>query len=194
MKLHNFIIMFLFCSLRLGWIHTVASNIHFEFRKITDNDTPLMLEWFNEPLIQKWWPTPDEGQAIADFIQEIRSKNTFGYIVLLNKKPLGFIQYYHYDPTSIRTGQLVPDLPKKTIGIDQFIGDPKSVGKGYGTQMLKEFIVYLRTIEPTITTIILDPKPDNIAAIRCYEKVGFKRLGVHDTPWGPTLLMRYDIE
>ena len=59
---------------------------------------------------------------------------------------------------------------------------------------MKEFINYLGTIEPTITTVIVDPEPENIAAIKCYEKVGFNPVGTYDVPWGgQSLLMRYDI-
>ncbi|HSM07403.1 MAG TPA: hypothetical protein VLA33_00110 [Gemmatimonadota bacterium] len=35
-----------------------------------------------------------------------------------------------------------------------------------------------------------DPHPDNARAIRCYEKVGFKRAGEIVTPDGRALLMR----
>ena len=93
-------------------------------------------------------------------------------------------------------GQWVPhDLPETTVGIDQFIGDPNYLGKGYGLLMIKEFISYLtKVLEPRTTTIILDPKPTNIVAIKCYEKVGFKPIGVVDAPWGPALFMRYDVK
>jgi RimJ/RimL family protein N-acetyltransferase len=40
-------------------------------------------------------------------------------------------------------------------------------------------------------TIIVDPDPTNVAAIRCYETIGFKKLGEYQAPWGPALLMVY---
>ena len=85
------------------------------------------------------------------------------------------------------------ELPSSTVGTDQFIGDLDYIGKGVGTRMIKEFITYLSTIEPKVTTIIVDPEPENRAAIRCYEKVGFKKVGVYELSWGPALLMRYDV-
>lgn len=59
---------------------------------------------------------------------------------------------------------------------------------------IKEFSNYLtHTLQPNITTIIVDPEPTNYAAIKCYEKVGFKSMGTYTTPWGSALLMRYDV-
>lgn len=89
----------------------------------------------------------------------------------------------------------MPDLPITTVGTDQFIGNPLYIGKGYGTQLVKTFIAYLTSeLEPLITTVIVDPEPKNSAAIRCYEKVGFYAVGTYDTPYGPALLMRYDVK
>lgn len=165
--------------------------IHFTFKKIAENDLSLLLPWFKKAHVAKWWPTPEKNELIQHFLKRIRSKNTFGYIVYLNNKPLGYIQYYYIDRTNEKDGAWLPPLPKTTVGIDQFIGDPLSIGKGYGTLFIKEFIDYLHDIEPDITTIILDPHPENIAAIRCYEKVGFEKIGIFTTAHDKHLLMKY---
>ncbi|HEX4069009.1 MAG TPA: GNAT family N-acetyltransferase [Candidatus Babeliales bacterium] len=65
--------------------------------------------------------------------------------------------------------------------------------KGYGTLFIKQFINELTKIEPWVTTVIVDPDPENVAAIRCYEKVGFIRVSVFDVLGDKHLLMRYDI-
>lgn len=165
---------------------------HFVFKKITEKDLPTLLAWFKEPHVEKWWPTPETDELFVKFLERIRSKDTFGYMVFLGDLPIGYIQYYYIDRTLEKAGSWLPPLPETTIGTDQFIGDLNYVDKGYGTQFIKQFIHELKTIEPNITTIIVDPDPENVAAIRCYEKVGFRSLGVYDAPWGPALLMRYD--
>ena len=167
--------------------------MHFTFKKIDKNDTPLLLTWFEQKHVKIWWPVPEKDETIKQFLQRIRSKNTFGYIVKANKTPIGYIQYYYIDRKLEKTGSWLPALPKTTIGTDQLIGNQKYTGKGYGTLFIKEFINYLHKIEPNATTVIVDPDPTNFAAIRCYEKVGFKHVGIYETPWGPALLMRYDI-
>jgi RimJ/RimL family protein N-acetyltransferase len=168
---------------------------HFTFTKLTQNDWSLLLQWFKEPHVEKWWPTPEENELMEYFLEKIRSKNTFGFVVLLDEKPIGYIQYYYIDRSKVESGSLLPSLPDETtIGIDQFIGDPNYLHKGYGTQFIKQFIAELPIIEPEITTIILDPNPENLAAIRCYEKVGFEKVCTYENPWGTSLLMRCDIK
>ncbi|MCF7799992.1 acetyltransferase [Candidatus Babeliales bacterium] len=39
--------------------------------------------------------------------------------------------------------------------------------------------------------VVVDPDPENKAAIRCYEKIGFKKIGEFQAPWGPALVMVY---
>ena len=165
----------------------------FTFEKLEKKHIPLLLAWFEKPHVKDWWPVPEKNETIKKFLKRIRSKDTFGYIVKLDEKPIGYIQYYYIDRTNEKTGSWLPDLPETTIGTDQFIGDPDYLHKGYGTHFIKEFLTYMRTIEPDITTVIVDPDPANLAAIRCYEKVGFERIGAYDAPWGPALLMRYNL-
>lgn len=164
------------------------------FKKITDEDLPILLTWFKEPHVQEWWPIPTQDEVLAHFLKRIRSKDTFGYLALLDEKPISYIQYYYLNQLEVKAGAHLPvQLPETSVGTDQFIGDPNYLHKGYGAQFIKAFLDYLRTIEPQITTVIVDPEPVNIAAIRCYEKVGFKRVTEYDTPYGRALLMRYDL-
>ncbi|MBF0362489.1 MAG: GNAT family N-acetyltransferase [Oligoflexia bacterium] len=167
----------------------------FTFKKLSNEDIQLLLSWFKEPHVSEWWPTPDEDEAIIEkFLVRIRSEDTFGFIVSLNDTPIGYIQYYHYDHAVEKAGSWWPSIiPKTSVGSDQFIGDPNYVGKGFGNKFIKEFILYLKNIEPDVTTLIVDPDPTNKRAIRCYEKVGFKMLGEYHAPWGDACLMCFDL-
>ena len=164
----------------------------FVFEKLEKKHTLLLFAWLDKPHVKKWWPVVEKDEKIEDFLKRIRSKDTFGYMVKLDEKLIGYIQYYYVDRTNEKTGSWLPELPKTTIGTDQFIGDSNYLHKGHGTRFIKEFIKYLSTIEPQVSTIIVDPDPTNLAAIRCYEKVGFKKMDVYSAPWGPAFLMRYD--
>lgn len=168
----------------------------FIFKNISSQDVPQLNTWFSSPHVSQWWPVPEKDEDVIEhFLKRIRSKDTFGYLVMLDGLSLAYIQYYHLDYAHQKTGAwlLSAGLPATTVGIDQFIGDAHFLGKGYGTSFIKEFMRYLRELEPAITTVIVDPDPANHAAIRCYEKVGFKEVGVYTAPWGPALLMRYDM-
>lgn len=164
------------------------------FKKLAKDDVPLLVSWFANPHVRKWWPILEKDEVVEHFLKRIRSKDTFGYIIYLDDKPIGYIQYYYIDSTEEKAGKWFPQLPSGTIGTDQFIGDPDYIGKGIGTRMIKKFIEYLCEIEPKMKSIIVDPEPTNYAAITCYEKVGFKRIGLYKRPDGPYLLMKYDIE
>lgn len=163
----------------------------FTFKRITQSDLLLLYTWFKEPHVSKWWPVPDkEDDFFNYFLPKIRSKNTFPFLVSMNENPIGYIQYYYIDRTLEKFGKWLPELPLYTVGIDQFIGDPRCIGKGYGTLFIKNFIEELKEkLEPNISTIILDPTPDNHAAIRCYEKVGFKSVGTYTMPDGYVILL-----
>lgn len=60
--------------------------------------------------------------------------------------------------------------------------------------MAHGLLQYLGSIEKSITTIIVDPEPGNKRAIGCYSKTGFTVVGEYQAPWGPAILMRYDIK
>ncbi len=160
----------------------------FSFKPITKKDVPLLLKWFKEPHVIKWWPTPKEDEDFfAHFLKRIRSKDTFAYLVLLDNEPIGYIQYYLIDK---QKNPWLPELPEKIVGTDQFIGRPELIGKGLGPEFIKEFIESI-LFTKEIDAVIVDPEPKNKAAIRCYEKIGFKLLGEFQAPWGPAQVMIY---
>lgn len=165
----------------------------FTITPITPKDIPLLWEWFQQPHVQEWWPIPTEEECYEKFLARIRSKDTFGYLVLHEHTPIGYVQYYLIDRNNPKSGSWLPPLPHTTVGTDQFIGEPTYLDKGYGTAFIKVFITFLHKKDPTLTTIIVDPDPANTRAIACYRKVGFVSMGECDAPWGKALLMRYDI-
>jgi len=65
--------------------------------------------------------------------------------------------------------------------MDFVIGETDYLGKGYGTIIIKKFIEKIFA-ETKASKIIIDPDPNNIAAISCYEKVGFKKVKEIDAP------------
>ena len=172
-------------------------NTHsqFTFKPVDQADLTLLHSWFQKPHVSKWWPVPKEQEDFFNtFLPRIRlNSTTRPYLVLRNNMPIGYIQTYSVD---IAKSTWLPKLTGKVIGTDQFIGEEDYLGKGFGTLFIKEFIRYLFAKEGGDITIIVDPDPTNIAAIKCYEKVGFKKLsfiklGIYEAPWGPALVMSY---
>lgn len=183
----------LFLGTVFGDSMAMQKEIHFSFRPIIEDDFSLVSSWLREPHVKEWWPVPAENESIGHFLKNTRSDDSAGFMVLCDDTLMGYIQYYPMDQKTEKTGSLWPVLPQGTVGTDQFIGDTRYMGKGYGAVFIKEFITYLCGIQPHITTIIVDPEPINYAAVRCYEKVGFKKVGEFKTSYGSALLMRYDV-
>lgn len=108
------------------------------------------------------------------------------FIAWLEDKPVGYIQYYD---ASAGAPNWWPDQPGPgVLGIDQFIGDEKKLNKGIGTVMIIQFLKLLMK-DPGVTEIRVDPRPENLRAVRCYEKVGFQKSGEIRTPDGPAIMM-----
>ena len=57
--------------------------------------------------------------------------------------------------------------------IKAFIGEPDYWNRGIGTEYLKPALKFLRK-ERHADAIIMDPHQDNIRAIKCYQKTGFR--------------------
>ncbi|MEM9685178.1 MAG: GNAT family N-acetyltransferase, partial [Pseudomonadota bacterium] len=71
------------------------------------------------------------------------------------------------------------------------IGEADLVGHGIGTAMMRAFLGRLFTTTDAPRAII-DPDPANTAAVRCYQKAGFRPIELRNTPFGQTLLMAQD--
>jgi RimJ/RimL family protein N-acetyltransferase len=161
----------------------------FDFRLLTEADLPLLREWLGRPHLQAWWR---QGQRTLEEVREHYLPRIAGagaahpYLALLDGEPVGYIQWYR---ASEGTGDWWPDEPGPgVIGIDQFLADGTCLGRGLGTEMVSAFVARLFE-QPAVTEIRVDPRPDNGRAIRCYEKVGFRRAGRITTPDGPALMM-----
>ena len=98
-----------------------------------------------------------------------------------SEKPIDYIQYCLTDKADNGWwGTHIEDITG-TVGIDIIIGETDFIGKGYGSTILKLFIEKIYK-ETNATKIITDPDPNNLTAIRFYEKVGFRKVKEIDAP------------
>ncbi|MED5262604.1 MAG: GNAT family N-acetyltransferase [Myxococcota bacterium] len=163
-----------------------------DFRSLTEADLPLLFEWLNRPHVAQWWDGPILYNEVLDrYGAHIRSESTSPYVVLLDGVPGGYIQSWVAALESEYWWEGVSD--PGVLGIDQLLADPGGLCQGVGTAMVGQF-VERRFQDPSVTRIILDTDPENFRAIRCYEKVGFRRVGVGTTPEGPVLLLTIERE
>lgn len=133
----------------------------FTFKPLKESDLTLVSEWLEKPHVKEWWNDELTAEQIqSKYREKIGSSLVGAFIVYLNTTPIGFIQYWWFEPTG------------DTVGIDQFIGEEDYINCGYGTHMILGFVKKIFK-NPRIKTIMVDPDPANQRAIRCYEKAGF---------------------
>lgn len=146
-----------------------------EFKPVTKGDLPLLLQWFAEPHMQEWWGEPDEEVALVRDMVEGRD-TTRPFLIQLDSQSIGYIQYWfvgeHQTPDWLEEHPWLSGFPSDAIGIDLSIGEPGLVGRGIGSAALRLFAGRLR--DSGYTTIIIDPDPENLRAVRAYEKAGFR--------------------
>jgi aminoglycoside 6'-N-acetyltransferase len=110
------------------------------------------------------------------------------FIVFADDRPFAYLQCY--DPTNWPENGF-GTLPSGTRGIDQFIGEANMVGKGHGSTMIRSFVdALLKSGTPRVVT---DPDPANARAVKAYEKAGFEKSRLVNTPDGCSLLMVRDL-
>ncbi|MEY9135690.1 aminoglycoside 6'-N-acetyltransferase [Bradyrhizobium diazoefficiens] len=105
------------------------------------------------------------------------------FIVLAGDKPFGYLQCYRL--TAWNTG--FGPQPEGTRGIDQFIGESDMIARGHGSAFIRQFVD--EQLRQGLPRVVTDPDPLNSRAVRAYEKAGFVRDRMVETPDGPALLM-----
>lgn len=130
------------------------------------------------PDVVRWWGRPEEGFPFSDEPAATR------FTIEVDGAVAGMIQF---------TEELEPRY--RQAAIDVFL-DPALRGRGLGTEAVRR-IVRLLIDERGHHRITIDPAADNAAAIRSYEKAGFKPVGlmrrserdVEGDGWHDVLLM-----
>jgi aminoglycoside 6'-N-acetyltransferase len=153
----------------------------YQFRPMSAGDLPLVREWLCVPHVKEWWGDPDEqfGLVSGDMNEPAMDQ----YIVEHDGAPLGYLQCYRLTDWNTGFGA----QPDGTRGIDQMIGVPDMIGRGHGSAFIRMFIEDLLTAGTP--RVVVDPAPANARAIRAYEKAGFVKDQLVDTPDGIALLM-----
>lgn len=109
------------------------------------------------------------------------------YLILCGGRPVGYIQTYRIsDDEEYRTLVGIED----SAGVDLFIGEEDMLHRGFGPRILRRFLGEVVFTDGSIEVCIIDPEPGNAAAIRAYEKVGFRHFKSVDTSEGPAYLMK----
>ncbi len=105
------------------------------------------------------------------------------YLVASDGLPFAYLQCYNLSDWNTGFGP----QPYGTRGLDQFIGEGDMLGCGHGSAFIRAFAEQL--LAKGTPRVVIDPDPANARAIRAYERAGFCKDRIVDTPDGPALLM-----
>lgn len=150
---------------------------------LTEADLPLIHRWLGQLHLAHVWNPPDEG--IAEIASHLARTHVAPYLIRNGTQPVGYLQTYHANPDEFWAAH---DLPRETYGLDLFIGPAELIGRGLGSRAVGLAVRHLASL-PDAARLHIDPDPGNLAAIRTYEKVGFRCSGEIETPDGRCLYM-----
>ncbi len=156
----------------------------YDFRPMSAADLPLIRRWLAQPHVSEWWHDPAEQFELVS--GDLDHPDVAQFIVAADEKPFAYLQCYHLSDWNTGFGP----QPAGTRGLDQFIGEYDMVGRGHGSAFIQALAEQL--LAAGTPRVVTDPDPDNARAIRAYEKAGFLKDRLVETPDGPALLMVRD--
>jgi aminoglycoside 6'-N-acetyltransferase len=142
-------------------------------------DADRLFQIRNEPGVLRWWGSVDIEKEIKE--EFIDADDAF--VIEADGEVVGAIQYHEENEPMYRHA-----------GMDIFLTTSRH-GEGLGAEALRLLARYLFE-ERGHHRLTIDPAADNAAAIRAYERVGFRRVGIMrryergpDGVWHDGLLM-----
>jgi aminoglycoside 6'-N-acetyltransferase len=153
---------------------------HLVLRPLAPGDEAELRRIHATPEVARWWDAPDAGFPWTDEPDSTR------LVIEVDGAVAGMIQYFEE-----------PEPKYRHASVDLFL-DPAFHGRGLGTEAVRRVVRHL-VDECGHHRITIDPAAHNATAIRAYEKVGFRRVGVMrryerdtgGTGWHDGLLMEY---
>ncbi len=127
-------------------------------RPLAEGDVAELRRIHTTPEVSRWWDSPDD-----EFPWDEPESTRF--TIEVDGRVAGLVQYYE---------ELEPKY--RHAGIDIFV-DPALQGRGVGSEAVRQ-VVRMLIDDRGHHRVIIDPAAHNAAAIRAYEKVGFRAVGV----------------
>jgi aminoglycoside 6'-N-acetyltransferase len=145
-----------------------------------------MAGWLRAPHVAAWWPDRNDLASVeAHYLPMIDgSDTTEGFVLVTDHGPIGFIQRYQLDDEPEWKATIERALgPCRSAGIDYFIGDPASIGKGLGAEAIGSFVELTWSRYADVATVVVAVQQENLASWRALERAGFQRAwsGLLDT-------------
>lgn len=157
------------------------------FRKLRSSDLDLMHRWLNAPHVRRWWYA--EGTSYAEieehYLPGIEGREaTKLFLILHENEPIGYVQSYRISAEDDAGYAGLVDV-ENAAGVDLFIGEAAYLHRGLGRHVIRRFLAEAVFSDPGIEVCVIGPEPKNVAAIRAYEKAGFRFFKTIQIPGEP---------
>jgi aminoglycoside 6'-N-acetyltransferase len=131
-------------------------------RPLEERDRPRLIEILEEPEVARWFGTATAEESADEFISD---PEVYAFAIEVGGVVAGAIGFYE---------EATPDY--RHAGIDLFLATA-SQDQGLGTDAVRTLARYLLE-ERGHHRLIIDPAASNQRAIKVYERVGFKPVGI----------------
>jgi len=128
-------------------------------RPVAEADVAELRRIHATPEVARWWDLPDDDFPLTDEPESTR------FTIEVDGAVAGMVQYGE---------ELEPKY--RHASIDVFV-DPARHGRGIGSEAVRQVVRQL-IHERGHHRITIDPAAANTAAIRAYEKIGFRPVGI----------------
>jgi aminoglycoside 6'-N-acetyltransferase len=137
-------------------------------RPLAEDDVDRIVDFGADPEVARWW----RGLTPEHVLEKARGEDegVATFAILVDEELAGMIQYHE---------EL--DEEYRHAGIDLFLGVPYH-DRGLGTDAVRTMARHL-IVDRGHHHLTIDPAAHNERAIRCYEKAGFKRVGIMREHW-----------
>jgi aminoglycoside 6'-N-acetyltransferase len=139
-----------------------ATIRHMRLRDLDDSDFPRLTAMLADPSIALWWHEYDE----AKLRDEVAEDNIRGWAIEHEGELAGLILLSDESED--------PDF--RHVDVDLFLA-PEFQGRGLGGEAIREVLAHAFDDLGHHRAIIY-ADAENVRGIRCYEKVGYRRVGV----------------
>lgn len=152
---------------------------HTALRPATEADLELLLGWFGDPEVYRWWGgRPLTRDEVAEKYVGRRQPRVESFVIESGGEPVGYVQVHHGFEPYHRAGE---------GGIDLFVA-PHARDRGIGKDAARRIVRHLLS-ERDWTRVTVDPAKDNPRALSFWRAVGFRFERDLDGEDGPAELL-----
>ena len=141
---------------------TALEGERVRLREIEAQDVPALRAIAASEEVSRWWGPTDERFPFDDDVQP--------FTIVVDGEVVGLIQF---------SEEKEPDYRHASVDV---LVEPRMHGQGIGTDAVATLARQLIEVRGH-HRLTIDPAADNAAAIRCYEKVGFRHVGRTRLSW-----------